>query len=255
MKNVETNTDVFIQTENIRKILNRVRSTISQNGWLAIAGEVGSGKTTICEHLQSNWLQHSEKYTVVFDKGWIAAAGTSAAGNVMKKLIRAIDPDAKSPGDLSLRANVLKTKLFQAARANRKVVLLIDEAQDLTPQTLRELKKIHETTGMGFQNLFSIIMVMKESHRTDSILESRELGWRISRVYTAPLTSHEIIEFAVNRYGVQFADKNVATYFTRKATASPLWVCRMANQLQELHGDKKITRQDIEYVMNHYARE
>lgn len=232
----------FLITENIENILKSVERAVAGDSWIYISGDVGTGKSEVTKYLQGRWQREPEKYLVVAMKAWLRTGSRVSA--LMKWLIATIEPDMSIPGDIELRAERLKTLLMKCYRAKKKVVVMIDEAQDLSEQTFRELKKVHELSAFGVSHLFSIIMFAKESSRADGFLAGRELGFRIKRIPIIPLSDYEMLQFAEKRFGICLPSgaerRRVASYFTQMAHPSPLGVRHLCETIQD-HPDFKGT--------------
>lgn len=237
----------FLITENIENILKSVERAVVNDSWIYISGDVGTGKSEVTKYLHGRWQREPEKYTVVSMKAWLRTGSRVSA--LMKWLIAAIEPDHRIPGDVELRAERLKTLLMKSYRAKRKVIVMIDEAQDLSEQTFRELKKVHELSAFGVSHLFSIIMFAKESSRADGFLAGRELGYRIKRIPIIPLSDYEMTEFAEKRFDVKFPGgaerRRVTSYFSQMAHPSPLGVRHLCEAIQDLPEYKGVVTLEI----------
>lgn len=181
---------------------------ISQgDGFVEITGEVGTGKTTLCRAVLGNLDQQTEAayiFNPKLDSFQLLKAindefGIDSSGNNIKELID------------SLNAFLMKKKL-----EGNKVVLIIDEAQNLNKDVLEQLRLLSnlETTT---SKLIQIILVgqpelgeMLDSH------ELRQLGQRITlSCYLAPLNYKETKEYINHR--IQVASQKPEVRFTRRA--------------------------------------
>jgi len=181
---------------------------ISQgDGFVEITGEVGTGKTTLCRAVLENLDQHTEAayiFNPKLDSLQLLKAindefGVSSGGNSVKELID------------TLNAFLMKKKM-----EGNKVVLIIDEAQNLNKDVLEQLRLLSnlETTT---SKLLQIILVgqpelgeMLDSH------ELRQLGQRITlSCYLTPLTYRETREYIHHR--IQVASQKPEVQFTRGA--------------------------------------
>ena len=181
---------------------------ISQgDGFVEITGEVGTGKTTLCRAVLENLDQHTEAayiFNPKLDSFQLLKAindefGIDSSGNSIKELID------------TLNAFLMKKKM-----AGNKVVLIIDEAQNLNKDVLEQLRLLSnlETTT---SKLIQIILVgqpelgeMLDSH------ELRQLGQRITlSCYLTPLSYKETKEYIDHR--IQVASQKPEVRFTRGA--------------------------------------
>ncbi len=240
---------VFIKTDNVEKIIRDVNRTIRKNGWLAVTGDVGTGKTTLINYLMSEWRQRPDQFNVIYSMGWRWKG--SRANHIMKRMIRFIDPDEHVPGDVEFRSERLKTVLMRSHRAGKRTILIIDEGQDMTEPTMLELKKIHELSAFGEDHLFSIVMFGKVNSRLSETLKRRELGFRVSQSYLAGLGQKEILAFAEEKFELKFPKtkndyQTVTDYFFQMVHPSPLGVKHFAEKLFNLSDfDGNVTVQHI----------
>ena len=106
----------------------------SQGGFIELAGEVGSGKTTVLRTLL-NQLDR-EKYTTAL----IFNPCLSAL-----ELLQSISKEYGLPADEMMNARLIGTLnefLLQENAAGRTVVLVVDEAQNLSPAVLEQIRLI-----------------------------------------------------------------------------------------------------------------
>jgi hypothetical protein len=201
----------FIETRGYITARNSITQTIKANGFLAVVAEVGSGKTTMHNRFVDYWIHDAKRrFIVVALKGFTKT--TSRISQIMKLMIEACDPEAYIPGSVERQYTALSQALQRAAADHRKVILVIDEAQDLNLQTFRDLKKIHEIHGAS-EHLFSIILFGK-THRTwERIFALPELGHRIEHVRLMPLSEEEIVLIAQKRFGLVFSVDHLKSRF------------------------------------------
>jgi len=102
-----------------------------RKGFLALTGEVGAGKTTLLNALLDQ-LDDSWKHAFVYN---------SKVGFL--ELLRFVLYDLGIPDPPEHKVEcirALNAYLLQAAEAGHEVVLIIDEAQNLSPETLEEIR-------------------------------------------------------------------------------------------------------------------
>jgi general secretion pathway protein A len=147
-----------------REALAHVLYGIEQGeGFISVTGEVGTGKTTLCWTLLERLGQDTE-VAFVFNP--------SLSG---EELLRAISVEFGLAGEGLTRVQLgdqLNRFLLEQRRLGRRVLLIVDEAQNLQPQTLEEIRLLSnlETTT---SKLIQILLFGQPE--LDAKLDSREL--------------------------------------------------------------------------------
>lgn len=160
-------------------------------GFISITGEVGTGKTTLCRTL----LQRIEPGTEV---AFVFNPQLSA-----EELLQAINAElGLATEGLGRRRLTEQLNHFLLAKKadGRRVLLLIDEAQNLAPDTLEQVRLL-SNLETDTAKLIQIILIGQPE--LDAILESpnlRQLRQRISvRWRLSPLSSIETRDYVRHR--------------------------------------------------------
>jgi type II secretory pathway predicted ATPase ExeA len=106
---------------------------LSQAGVTVITGEVGSGKTTLIRHL----LNQLDSHVTV---GLMTNTG-NVTGDLLRWILLAFRQDYKNKEAVELQ-EAFEDFLITGYAAGRRTVLLVDEAQNLTIETLEELRML-----------------------------------------------------------------------------------------------------------------
>jgi general secretion pathway protein A len=177
------------------------------DGFVEITGEVGTGKTTLCRA----FLESLDPDTIA---AYIFNPMLGA-----RQLIRAINDelgikyDADNTKDL---IDKLNSFLIQKKIRRKKVILLIDEAQNLSRNVLEQLRLL-SNLETNQEKLLQIILVGQPE--LSEILDShelRQLSQRITLRYNlSPLNHKETIEYI--RYRINIAAQNSGIKFNRSA--------------------------------------
>lgn len=126
------------------------------NGFVAIIGESGAGKTVLRHDLLERLARNQEQVVViqprVIDKSKLTAA------LICQAIIRDLDDNAVVPNSLEKQARLVERMLKNSARGGNHHVLIIEEAQDLTKATLKYLKRFWELQD-GFRKLLAIVLI------------------------------------------------------------------------------------------------
>jgi len=147
-----------------REALAHVLYGIEQGeGFISVTGEVGTGKTTLCWTLLER-LGPDTEVAFVFNP--------TLSG---EELLRAISVEFGLPSEGLSRAQLgdqLNRFLLEQRRGGRRVLLIIDEAQNLQPQTLEEIRLL-SNLETATSKLIQILLFGQPE--LDTKLDSREL--------------------------------------------------------------------------------
>jgi general secretion pathway protein A len=171
------------------------------DGFVEITGEVGTGKTTLCRAFLAN-LDDSTHAAYIFNPKLDATQLLKAINDEF-----AVDSCADNAKEL---IDSLNAFLMQSKSEGKKVILLIDEAQNLTPSVLEQLRLLSnlETT---IDKLLQIILVgQPELGAMLDSYELRQLGQRITlSCYLAPLNFTETKEYINHRLHIAASKQTV----------------------------------------------
>jgi general secretion pathway protein A len=198
----------FYLSKSHEEALAHLNYAISQgDGFVEITGEVGTGKTTLCRAFLEN-LNHTVEAAYIFNP----KLGP-------KQLLRTINEEfgIKTNGENTKDLiDALNSFLIQRKAAGKKVILLIDEAQNLNRNVLEQLRLL-SNLETDRDKLLQIILVGQPE--LSEILNShslRQLGQRITLSYRlSPLTFNECKEYI--QYRINIAARKTAIKFDRSA--------------------------------------
>lgn len=122
---------------------------IENKGFVVITGEVGSGKTTLINYLL-------EKIEGNFQTALINNT-LIRAGHLVKMLCQDFEINIKGLDDSELLTEFYQFLIKQYSEKNR-VILIIDEAQNLSMDTLEEIRML-SNFELDKQHLFQVILV------------------------------------------------------------------------------------------------
>lgn len=146
----------------------------NQAGFTLITGEVGAGKTTLLRHL----LRHMDQECVV---GVITNTHQSF-GDLLTWILWAFELDTADRDRVNMYQTLVEFVADQHA-AGRRVVVMVDEAQNLGVQTLEELRLL-SNLNVAEELMLQLILVGQPELMT--LLERpelRQLAQRISVEY------------------------------------------------------------------------
>ena len=185
---------LFLSRSN-EEALAHLNFVISQgDGFVEITGEVGTGKTTLCRAFLES-LDENTEAAYIFNPKLDSI-----------QLLRAINDEFginSDPDNTKDLIDTLNIFLMKKKAEGKNIIILIDEAQNLTDEVLEQLRLLSnlETT---VDKLLQIILVgqpelgeMLDSH------ELRQLGQRITlSCHLVPLTYKETREYIKHRINI-----------------------------------------------------
>jgi general secretion pathway protein A len=181
-----------------------------RGGFVVITGEVGTGKTMLTRYFLSR-LDSTTATALVLYPALTAA-----------ELLRSILDDLHVPvagASLKDHVDALHRFLLQARAESRQVVLLIDEAQDLSPEVLEQVRLI-SNLETDTEKLIQIVLVgQSELQEMLARRDLRQLAQRVTaRYHLAPLNRRETDDYIRHRLSVAGGDGKVV--FAPKALAA-----------------------------------
>ncbi|MCU7906506.1 MAG: AAA family ATPase, partial [Candidatus Thiodiazotropha sp. (ex Epidulcina cf. delphinae)] len=124
-------------------------------GFLAVIGESGAGKTVLRKDLIDRIQRENAPITIIQPR--IIDKGRLSAGAICDAIIQ--DASQEIPRrTLEGKARQIEIALTGSSRAGNNHVLIIEEAHDLSVQTLKYLKRFWELED-GFKRLLGIILI------------------------------------------------------------------------------------------------
>ncbi len=145
--------DIYMSDEH-RYIEAAALDAARHGGFLAIVGEVGSGKSTIRKKVVAE-LQKDETVRIIYPRIVDKTLVTSA--HIMDAIVADLsDETAKLRHEA--KARQVERILLSHSKAGCQACLMIEEAHDLTVRTLKLLKRIYEIED-GYKKCISIILI------------------------------------------------------------------------------------------------
>lgn len=180
----------------------------NQAGFTVVSGGIGTGKTTLIRHLLNNLEQD---ITV----GLISNTHRSF-GELLQWILLAFNLDYRDKGKVDLYQTFLDFMIQEYAQ-NRRTVLIVDEAQNMAPETLEELRMLSNINADKDQVLQVVLVGQEELRDTLRRPDLVQFAQRITVDYhLTPLTAEETRDLIRHRLETAGGDPEL---FTEEAAA------------------------------------
>ena len=174
---------------------------VSDAGITVISGEVGTGKTTVVRNLLD---QLDENFTV----GMITNTQKSF-GDLIKWVLLSYDINTDESDHIKLYQKFVEF-ITKEHRAGRRVILIIDEAQNLGMDALEDIRML---TNINVDKTLVLQLVLVGQPELVELLRQKELRQFAQRVsadyFLEPLTFRETENYIKHRISVAGGDDNL----------------------------------------------
>lgn len=240
----------FYPSSKHTEALSSLLYTIQQRkGFVVVTGEIGAGKTTVCQALLRK-LDLNTKVARVFNTHLTS-----------RELLIALLEDLEipyKPGTKGKLLSQLYDFLITQAFNHVNVVILIDEAQNLTPTVLEEVRMLSNLETEK-EKLIQIVLIGQPQLRDKLRLPKLEqLRQRVVLHYhIAPLSVQEVKEYVYHRLSVAKGDPEIfEEEALKRAYAFSKGIPRLVNLICDsalltgfLYGKKTIDRKIMDEVI------
>jgi general secretion pathway protein A len=183
----------------------------NKKGFILLTGEVGTGKTTLLNRLL-DWLRGRRVKTAYIFNSKLDV-------NQLFDFIMAefeIPCESREKSQVLLRLNQW---LLERYRAGETAVLIVDEAQNLSPEVLEEIRLLTNLETSTEKLLQIILTGQPELEQKLKMPELRQLRQRITlRCHTAPLSLEETFGYIAER--LRIGGANGEPIFSKEAIES-----------------------------------
>ena len=197
----------FPSSKHAEALASLIYAVTERKGFVVITGEVGAGKTTVCRILL-NRIDPNTKVVLI--------TNTHITCDQMFELVCAqlgLDADGK---DKATRIQMLNDYLIEQLQQDAAVLLIIDEAQNLTKDVLEEVRMLSNLETEREKLLQVILLGQPELRRRLHLPELRQFRQRIVVTYhLSALNLQETIQYIFYRLRVAGGVEKVK--FTRRA--------------------------------------
>ncbi|HLF50469.1 MAG TPA: AAA family ATPase, partial [Methylomirabilota bacterium] len=181
----------------------------SQKGLMVLIGDVGTGKTTLCRALLRE-LPDDVQSALVLNPH---LSDAELIGTILDDL--GVERRGGTRGELM---TTLSQYLLAAGSEGKTVVVILDEAQQMSVESLEQIRLLSNLETATRKLLQILLVGQPELEETLKLRELRQLDQRIAiRCYLGPLPKRETFRYIEHR--LRIAGLPGALPFTRSAMA------------------------------------
>ena len=223
---------LFLSERHAEALAHLLYGITEAGGFIQLTGEVGTGKTTVVRSLLSQTPQNAEIALILNPR--------MTAPEFLLTICEELGIGVQDSATSSLKdlVDILSYYLLRAHGNGKRVVLVVDEAQNLAPEVLEQVRLL-TNLETNTQKLLQIILIGQPELR--DLLdrnELRQLAQRITgRYHLCPLTGEETVAYVRHRLRVAGATSDI---FTSHALRELHRLARGVPRLINVLGDRAL---------------
>jgi len=183
---------LFESDEHSRAIAHLKYGLQQNEGFIVVTGEVGAGKTTIIGHLRESLDRHKYVSTTI--------VSTNLKSEEILRMISAglnLSPGAEDKASIILE---IESFLHDCVRRNKRCLIFVDEAQNLSMDALEELRMLSNIHVSGIAPVQLFLLGQPQFRRTLSSPDLQQLRQRVIASYhLGPLKSDDTKKYILHR--------------------------------------------------------
>lgn len=214
----------------LKDTVDRVIDAIKFQGFVAVTGEIGSGKSVV-RSIVEDYVASTPNLRLIFPETFDMARVTPA--NISRAILEEFEA-SHIPNDAVSRAKKVKKLLAGVYKDGVRVAIAFDECHRLNETALSSLKNFLEMNSGGFQKYLGVILFGQTSFKTRLQEEKfREIFERVTPVQM-PEFAASAFDYLAHRLALvggdatQLFDQDAIDLITRQAN-TPLALGNIAN--------------------------
>ncbi len=197
---------LFLSERHAEALAHLLYGVNESGGFIQLTGEVGTGKTTIVRTLLARMPQHADVAVILNPR----LTPAEFLLTICEEL--GVELEAGARDRVKDLVDALNRRLLAAHAQGRRVILIVDEAQNLSPDVLEQVRLL-TNLETATQKLLQIILIgQPELRELLDRNELRQLAQRVTgRYHLEPLTREETYGYVRHRMRVAGASEEVFT--------------------------------------------
>ena len=191
----------FLSRKHKEALAHLLYGASQRKGIIALTGEVGTGKTTLCRFFL-NQLGENVKTAFILNPHF-------SETQLLEAIVRDFGIVAKYSSRFDLLSELNKFLLHESAAGNN-VILIIDEAQNLKPHILEQVRLLSNLETEKEKLLQVLLVGQPELSQRLNLYDLRQLRQRIMvRYHIMPLEADEIGGYINHRLNIAGAGQRI----------------------------------------------
>jgi len=191
----------FLSRQHKEALSHLLYGATQRKGILVITGEIGTGKTTLCRFFL-NQLPKNVKTAFILNPYFSEI-------QLLEAIINDFGLKVKNKSRLSFVWELNRFLLTESQDGNN-VVLIIDEAQNLRPQALEQIRLLSNLETEKDKLIQIVLMGQPELNHKLNLYGLRQLQQRIMvRYHITPLENDELSEYIKHRLNIAGSDGSI----------------------------------------------
>jgi general secretion pathway protein A len=197
---------LFLSERHAEALAHLMYGINESGGFIQLTGEVGTGKTTVTRTLLARLPAHADVALIINPR----ITPVEFLLTICEEL--GVPLDEADRDSVKQMVDALNRRLLTAHAEGRRVIVIVDEAQNLAADVLEQVRLLTNLETAS-QKLLQIILIgQPELRELLDRTELRQLAQRITgRYHLKPLSAEETVEYVRHRLSVAGANAEIFT--------------------------------------------